>query len=168
MRKDSFEIEGKRYVTTKVMAGFWDVKQGTVADYCKNGLVSGAFKDSSNRWMIPNDARKPPDKNALAQILWLGLQLKNNPAQTADFTGTGVRAENVLELFRYLERLSMVNPGFEKYDADEIPYKVSLTQKGMDFARMASGKQSSVKAKDILQLITAFAKLAGDIAGKLS
>ena len=71
------------------MAGFWDVKQGTVADYCKNGLVSGAFKDSSNRWMIPNDARKPPDKNALAQILWLVLQLKNNPAQTADFTGTG-------------------------------------------------------------------------------
>lgn len=130
-RQKGVEIDGKRYVGTKTAAGWWNVKGATVASYCKDGLVPGAFKDSANNWCIPVGAHKPLQKAMLRRLLQLTLQLKNNPQNDIDFSALCIKAEQLLDTYRYLEQLQLVTlPNAAA--ANEVPYRARLTQKGTD------------------------------------
>ncbi len=160
MKKDSVEVDGKRYVTTKVMAGFWGVSQRTVSRYCHDGLVIGAFKDSSNRYLIPAGARKPLGKNVIEKVLWLVIQLKNTPSFEIDYSTTEIKPGHLASAFKYLADLMLVTePG--DYPTEEIPYRVRLTQKGMDFIKEKKGPDKDWKAAInlILQLLPSLVSL---------
>ena len=164
MNKDGFEFNGKRYVTSKVMAEIWDMKARNVAEYCRDHMVMGAFKDSSKRWVIPVDAKKPLNKSVIEKVLWLVLQLKNNPSYQIDYSVLDVKSDDIAGTFDYLAALSLIEP-FEKCEAAEIPYKALLTQAGMEVIRKAgeASEKGNKKALDkytIIELLTVFAKIA--------
>ncbi|MDO4552221.1 MAG: AAA family ATPase [Bacillota bacterium] len=48
-------------MTIKEAAAAWGITERRVNELCKSGRISGAYKDG-RQWVIPNDARKPPDK----------------------------------------------------------------------------------------------------------
>ena len=161
MRKESFEIEGKRYVTTKVMAGFWDVSQRTVTEYCRDCLVIGAFKDSSNRYMIPSDAKKPLSKNVIEKVLWLVVQLKNNSSYQIDYSSLGVTTNDIEWAFKYLAALSFFEPISQECPVSEIPYKAQLTDKGFALIQNPAKKdRKSLDTAAIIELLPALVKTA--------
>ena len=158
--KKSIEVDGKRYVTTKVMADFWGVSQRTVSRYCHDGLVIGAFKDASNRYLIPVDARKPLAKNVIEKVLWLVIQLKNTPSFEIDYSRTEIKTGHLASAFQYLADLMLVTaPG--DYPTEEIPYRVRLTQKGMDLiqGKKDPGKDWKAVINLILQLLPSLVSL---------
>ena len=160
MRRDSIEIDGKGYATTKVMAGVWGVSQRTASRYCRDGLVAGAFKDSSNRYLIPVDTRKPLSRQVIEKVLWLVIQLKNAPAFRIDYAKMEIKPEQLVGAFYYLADLGLVSPPGH-YPAKEIPYRVSLTRKGVDFIRNQKDESGTLKTviDTILQLMPSLIKL---------
>ena len=164
MKKDSFELEGNRYVTTKVMSGFWDVTQKTVADYCRDGMVIGAFKDSSNRYIIPANAKKPLNKNVIERVLWLIITLKNKPSYPIDYSSLEVNPTDMTWVFRYLCALSLIHPIAETCPTDQLPYAAKLTDKGLALIQKSSTSfhdQKGANTATLVQLLPALAKITG-------
>jgi len=46
-------------MTVKEIAEFWETSKKTVRSYCKNGYIEGAYKNSSNNWVIPDNYPQP-------------------------------------------------------------------------------------------------------------
>ena len=46
-------------MTVKEIAGLWETSEKTVRLYCKNGYIEGAYKNSSNNWVIPDNYPQP-------------------------------------------------------------------------------------------------------------
>lgn len=171
MRKDSCEINGKRYVTTKTIVGFWDVKQSLAAKYCRDGLVPGAEKDTSGRWIIPIEAKKPLHKSAVTKVLWLVLQLKNEPAYHIDYSVLGIAPQNLRDAFTYLENIQLVKELPEALPADRLPYEAQLTTKGLEWvqdlqsARQKTGNDGKGDTiKQCLQILTELIKFTSAIS----
>ena len=48
------------YMGTKVAAELWNVEQGTVSKWCREGKIPGAEQDKKGSpWRIPMDAQPP-------------------------------------------------------------------------------------------------------------
>ena len=73
--------------------------------------------------------------NSLRKLLFLVLQLKNNPQLDVDWTVIELQNKDIEATFKYLEELAYIRE-FQVNDGESlsrIPYKVELTQKGIDF-----------------------------------
>ena len=64
-------------MTTQEASELFRIDKKIISDLCKQGLVHKAFKNKSKKWDIPDDTRVILDKNAIAQILFQILKVKN-------------------------------------------------------------------------------------------
>ena len=48
-------------MTTKEASEKWEITERRINVLCKEGRIPGVYKEN-RRWMIPSDAKKPPDK----------------------------------------------------------------------------------------------------------
>ena len=162
--KTGFEINGRRYVTTDVIADIWGVKRATATEYCRAEIVLGAIKDSSGRWMIPVDTPKPLGKTVIKNVLCLVLQLKNDSNIKIDYDNVGVKAEDLPSAFEYVEKLKLIESIPEGCPAEEIPYKVQLTREGMKLAlepaKKSKDKPESANITNIVEIAKCIAALA--------
>ncbi len=127
------EYNGRKYMNTKTAADNWKIKTDSVAKYCSDGKIPGVFKYYEKRWYIPTDAVKPLSDEEIRRFLVLSLQLKNKPSLEIDWSTFTVDASLIETIYRYLVFREMIE-SFETGDVKRIPYEVTLTQKGMEFA----------------------------------
>ena len=124
-----FDINGKTYMSPAAAADKWPISRQKIVAECKAGKVVGACLDSSNKWIIPIDARQPIDDENIRKILISLLCLKNKPS-----TGSiNVEAVKVNEVIDYLKETGYL----EKTDACNLNDLV-LTEKGMHVATEGS------------------------------
>lgn len=131
------EINGVRYMSPKAAAGIWVglTWQKIVAE-CKAGKVLGATKDSSNKWIIPADAKRPLDNLEIRKILISLLWLKNKPGTVVE----EVQREQLLEVLDYLRDTGFIEPYSSENGISLIG--LTLTDKGMHLA--TEGKKTGI------------------------
>jgi hypothetical protein len=150
MGQPIIEVDGKRYMDTKSASKLWGLKPGTVANYCKSGRIKGVFKDTSRRWCIPIDAIKPLSDKELRHLLTLTLMLKNNPSEKIDYSKLDVDTSRLPSVYEYLVFTSYIKEFDKNVPAHELPYKVQLTDKGMDIV-LSNTNLSSVDFSKAVQ-----------------
>lgn len=138
-------------VSTKELAQRWHVSPGTVAKYCKEGKIPGAMKLPDNHWAIPANTPKPPTDAALRKMLFLTLQLKNNPSFGIDYDALGVEPAHLPEAYRYLADLHLLTLPDPLCEADRIPYAAVLTPRGLRLLQGNSEKTALPTGTDTLQ-----------------
>lgn len=155
-------------IDTKTAAERWNVKPGTVAKYCKDGLVPGALK-VNNAWKIPSDSIKPLTQDEISKILRLVNTLKHYPDIAVDNDVVGLADKNVLRIFEYLVAVGMIQKFDVEIPTELLPYKLSLTQRGLELITQTEKKKVNmdISAKDIVStgisaigLILQFVKVA--------
>ena len=146
--KSLFEFDGKKYMSTKVAADFWELNRSTVAKYCKDKRIN-AFKDSSGKWCIPIDTIKPLSNDEIHKLLFLTLQLKNNPSLEIDYSTFTFDDSAVENVYQSLVFAKYIKP-FSIKDKKRIPYEVVLTEKGINFV-MSYKTKNIVSFSELLQ-----------------
>lgn len=153
-RRDIIIVDGKEYHSTRLMAEKWEVAKETISGYCREGLVPGAFKDSTNKWFLPGNAPKPPTKSEIRKVLFLSLQLKNAPACAIDYHILGIDPAQLPAVYDYLAALAYIRPPSHRIEPARLPYEVQLTQKGLDLVFQAP--QPAPARAEILHLINSW------------
>ena len=140
-------------IDTKTAAERWGVKLGTVAKYCKDGLIPGAIK-VNNAWKIPSDSIKPLIQDDIVKILRLVNSLKHYPDLAVDYEASGLSDKNVLRIFQYLVAIGMMQSFDISMPVEQLPYELSLSQRGIDLITTSGKKKSNidVTAKDIVKI----------------
>lgn len=154
-------------IDTKIAAERWNVKPGTVAKYCKDGLIPGALK-VNNTWKIPSDSIKPLSQDDVAKILRLVNTLKHYRDIEVDNDAAGLADKNVLRIFRYLVDIGMIQSFDAEIPTESLPYKLYLTQRGLELITQSAKKKvdMDISANDIntgisaIGLILQFVKVA--------
>lgn len=133
---DIIEVNGERYANTKIMSQLWNVSQQDVRYYCNKEKIPGVIRVGKNRIYIPINSKKPLTENPIKQLLFLVLQLKNNPKFEIDWNALELQPDTIYETYKILEQLGYVKH-FERTDKmsdSKIPYIVELTEQGLQFA----------------------------------
>lgn len=140
-------------IDTKIAAERWSVKPGTVAKYCKAGLVPGAIK-VNNAWKIPFDSIKPLIQDDIVKILRLINTLKHYPDLAVDYEASGLSDKNVLRVFQYFVAIGMVQSFDASIPVEQLPYKLALSQRGIDLITTSGKKRFDIdkNAKDIVEI----------------
>jgi hypothetical protein len=139
------EIRGQRYMDTKTAASLFDVSKSTVTRYCREGRIPDAFLNEKSVWRIPINSIKPLTDTEIQRVLFLTLQLKNDPTLRIDFEALGISDEQLPHVYQYL-----LKTGYIRYPKKDIlplrlPYEVILTQKGFDLLKVNHvEKQSNI------------------------
>lgn len=138
-------------IDTKIAAERWNVKPGTVAKYCKNGLIPGAIK-VNNAWKIPSTSIKPLTQGDITKILRLVNTLKHYPDIDVDNDAAGLTDKNVLRIFQYLVAVGMIQNFDAEIPIERLPYKLSLTQRGLELITQTNKKKVNmdISAKDVV------------------
>lgn len=133
---DIIEVNGEKYANTKIMAQLWNVTTQCVRDYCKQEKISGIIRIGKNRIFVPINSRKPLQEKQTKRLLFLVLQLKNNPNFEIDWNALELAQDEIYEAYKILEQSGYVKyfEKDEKKPESEIPYIVELTEKGMQSA----------------------------------
>ena len=142
---DIIIVEGKKYVSTKIIAKTWGLTRNTVSDYCKSNKIINKFKDG-NRWYIRTDEIKPLTNEEIHRLLMLTLQLKNNPSLKIDWSTFSFDDSFIEYIYQNLVEQKYIEQ-FTIRDKKRIPYEVILTQKGLDIAmKYRKGKTNDFSA----------------------
>lgn len=126
-------VDNQKYMSTKTAADCWGLKPKTVADYCRNNRIKNKFKNGNKGWYIRIDEIKPLSSDEIHKILVLSLQLKNNPDLEIDWSTFNFDYSAIKVVYKNLVSQGYVKD-FSIEDEKMIPYKVILTQKGMECA----------------------------------
>lgn len=159
-RREGIEVDGKRYVSTKVACNWWRVSQSTVRKYCKNDEIPGAFQDSKNNWCIPYNAIKPVPSNVIKQVLRLSIQLKANRKLVIDYAVLGIEPTQLVSVYNYLALRGLIDNVYEQEDPNSIPYNVELTDKGWELALSDNSTRKRVEIENVKDIV----HLAGALA----
>ena len=140
-------------MTTQEAAELWDLSQYTVSKYCKEGKIPDAVK-ISGKWRIPKNSVRPVTDKDLRKILFLTLQLKNNPEYEIDYDVLGLEGTNIKKVYDYLHSLKLIEKLPEGIPVHKIPYKAVLTKRGMSIIENGSkGEKSSSTPKNIQKTV---------------
>lgn len=145
MKTQVIEIDGKRYFNTLAYSHLWKVSQSTVAKYCRDGKVPGAFQNDSKKWWMPSDAMKPPSDNQIQEILLVTLQLKNDAQYNIDYDAIGVEGNHISAVYTYLAKIGYFRKFSPNIDPYRLPYEVKLTKAGMDFVTSKKPVDSNIQ-----------------------
>lgn len=135
------ELNGETYMSTKIAADSWKIKQETIAKYCAAGKICHSVKYFGKRWYIPIDAVKPLPNDEIRRLLILTLQLKNNPSLEIDWSVFPIKNPAIDTIYRYLAFLELIET-FDIVDVKRIPYEIILTRKGLEF--VTSNKKEKI------------------------
>lgn len=126
------EINGVKYMSPSAAADLWNISTQKITAACKDGRIEGAILDSSDKWIIPVNARKPLEKAEIKTLLVGTLCLKNKP-NTLPHEMTSL---NIDIIYDYLYHTGYI----EQFDrnSDRIPFDVILTDRGMKLATEGS------------------------------
>lgn len=95
-------LEQKRTeMNTKDAAQRWNCRPEEVRAWCRGGDIGGVRKEK-NRWVIPDDARRPIDKKLQSEMLWQILEMQQEQRARIDLTIWGVPRN---ETIGYLQAL---------------------------------------------------------------
>ncbi len=130
------EIDGRKYMSPSAAGDLWNMKHQAVTRACIDGRIVGATQDSSEKWIIPIEARKPLETEVIRQILICILVLKNRQ-ESIDRQSL----EDVNKVYQYLIDVGLIEKTDEK-TIDSIRNLV-LTDKGMKIA--TEGKHTNIK-----------------------
>lgn len=117
------------------MVQLWNVSQQDVRYHCNKEKIPGVIRVGKNRIYIPINSKKPLTESQIKRLLFLVLQLKNNPKFEIDWNALELKQNEVYETYKTLEQLGYVKH-FEtkgKMSDSDIPYIAELTEKGMEF-----------------------------------
>ena len=128
MQKKLIEINGCKYMSTPTAADLWDMKSKDVARACRENRVIGAFKDSSSKWLIPVNTKKPLSMEYIRRLLIGLLRIKNRP-ELMDVCNSISDAE---EVYGYLSDIGFVEMPDEL--SKESIREMALTDEGMIIA----------------------------------
>lgn len=131
--KKMVEVNGKKYISSKLAAEAWEITQGTVADYCRTGRIKDCWKDACNRWFIAIDTIKPLSNAEVQRLLFLVLQLKNDPTLEINWSMFTFDRGIIDLIYSNLVYEGYLKP-FDIQEKERIPYEVILTQRGMEVA----------------------------------
>ena len=131
MQITTIELDGKKYMSTSFAAKHWGVTQNTVSQYCRQGRIYDCFQDEKKRWFISIDEIKPLKDDEIKRILFLSLQLKNNPSLPIDWSTFDFDEKVIDIIYRNLANEKYIME-FNCSDKKKIPYEIVLTQKGME------------------------------------
>ena len=54
-------------MTTQKASELFGIDRSVISKLCKNNFIIGAHKDSSNKWVIPDETKVILDKNAIVE-----------------------------------------------------------------------------------------------------
>ncbi len=126
-------VENKKYMSAKCAAEIWKLNPSTVRDYCRNKKIPDAFKVSDRNWYIPIDSIKPLSDSEIHKLLVLTLQLKNRPSLEIDWAVLDFDTAVIIPVYTNLYKLGYIEL-LPKCQPAELPYKIVLTQKGLESA----------------------------------
>ena len=132
MANSIIEINGKKYMSTKMAAKLWGLKPRTVAEYCRNNKIYDKFKNGSLGWYISTDEIKPLSKTEIRRLLTITLQLKNNPEYQIDWSILNFNDCVIERVYTNLMRQGYIEP-FVVTNAQKLPYDVTLSEQGFEF-----------------------------------
>lgn len=161
------EVAGKKYICTKLVAETWGIGQGTVANYCRTGRIKDCWKDSRKRWFIPVDTIKPLSDTEVQHLLFLVLQLKNDPTLEIDWSMFTFDTTIVDLIYSNLVYEGYLKP-FHIQEKERIPYEVVLTQKGLEAALPRKQSKPNVSFSNAIEhwgpIVIGIAQLVVQIA----
>lgn len=139
-QKKLCEINGKKYMSPGGAKDLWGISTQKITAACLAGRVEGACTDSSGKWIIPIDSRKPLEAEVIRRIMISLLALKNKHDGLA-----GIQMDQIDAVFDYLWKIECI----ESFDteSESFPYDVTLTDKGMKIA--TEGPVSGVNWLDL-------------------
>ena len=124
------DVNGKKHMNVKTAAQLWNVSASTVRAYCREDKIADKIRTAKNQWYISVEEIKPISKSEIKKLLFLVLQLKNNPKAEIDWSIFETKEMEILLAFDYLRRLGYVR-SFDEKAGDKIPRTATLTEKGM-------------------------------------
>lgn len=127
------EKDGKKYISSKEISKIWNLSQKTVAKYCRDKRIKDCIKGPHGQWYIFVETVKPLSDSEIHRLLFLTLQLKNNPSLEIDWSTFGFDLSYIGMIYSNLVGEGYLKP-FECKDKTRIPYEVTLTQKGFELA----------------------------------
>jgi len=150
-------------IDVNIAAGRWELKPGTVRNYCSNGLIPGALK-INGKWKIPCDAIKPLSSEKLKQLLRLINMLKHYPDLDIDYCVTGLSDRNITRVFEHLVLLGVAQKFDTKEQAERIPHILKLTQRGLDIIESSKTSKNNIDKEAVIKIgLTAFVEVAAAI-----
>lgn len=126
-------VQGKKYISSKIASEVWGLSQETVAKYCRKKRIQDCFQGAHRQWFISADTVKPLSDAEIHRLLFLTLQLKNDPALEIDWSTFDFDISLIDLIYSNLVFEGYIKP-FEIDDKERIPYSVVLTQKGLETA----------------------------------
>lgn len=133
-------------MTVKEIAEFWGTSEKTVRSYCKNGYIEGAYKNSSNNWVIPDNYPQPYIS---------GKKKFRSQKEKLDYVLFAIESEKYID-FRLLAmnenmfdqcRSTLINDGFVYQDDG----KYLLTVAGADRCEEIRSKKRK-EIKDVIAM----------------
>ncbi len=164
MRLPVIEVDGKRYMDSRAAARLWNISPRTVARYCREQRVPGAFKDSGGRWCIPMDAIRPLTDSTLRDVLILTLHLQANPGYAIDYPGLGINPSELGQAYTHLALLGYIQEFDIATPSPSLPFEVKLTNRGVD---LVSGGEIK-KTQDIAEVLQRWAPAIASIISRLA
>ena len=116
--------------STKTIAEKWNIKEQTVAKYCREGYIPGAVK-LDGKWRIPENAVKPPKREVIDRLLILINTLKHQPELAIDYAALGVSPEEFAGICSYLTAMQFIRQVPDSVSENRIPYEARLTDRGL-------------------------------------
>jgi hypothetical protein len=81
-------------MNTQAASEKWACEPRDVREWCKAGQIPGAEKQSG-RWVIPETARRPPDRKLQREIIWWILEASNGLKGRLDLTSWGIKDTDI-------------------------------------------------------------------------
>ncbi len=151
---------------SRAAARLWGISPRTVARYCREQRVPGAFKDSGGRWCIPVDAIRPLTDSTLRDILILTLHLQANPDYSIDYRKLGIKPRELPQAYWHLVQLGHIREFDNNLPPEKLPYRVKLTNKGIECATQGQGKEKADPAELLRKWGPAIAAIISRLASK--
>ena len=154
-QKKLCEIDGIIYMSPGSAGDLLNYSVQKVTAACNGGRVENAIKDSSGKWIIPVNSRKPLELEQIRKILICLISMKNKPSnQNLDLAVNQIEALfEYLKNTGYIEEFSIVSSMF--------PYDVVLTEKGIRTA--TEGSAVDIDWINVIGILTNIISIATNI-----
>lgn len=149
-KQNYIKVQDNFYANVNVTAENWNLKPATVRGYCNEKKIPNCFKDDKGKWWIPVDSIKPLSTENIKQILFLTLQLKNNPRIPIDWSVFDFDTNNLRKVYEYLAVEEYIE-NFDIEQTERLPYDIVLTAKGLNLI-FSSKKVSTQSMQETLNI----------------
>lgn len=138
-----WEHDGKKYISSKAISEIWGLSQKTVAKYCREKKIRDCIKGTHQQWYISETTVKPLSDLEIRRLLFLTLQLKNDPTLEIDWSTFDFDPSLIELIYSNLVEEKYLKP-FQIENKQRIPYEVILTQKGLETAMPRKVKTANI------------------------